>query len=91
MMNLYLLKLTPLGEQSTPVYEVALGFLVRACSGEAARGIIASAKESYRDFDWRPGTEGARTWLEPELSTCEEIAEGVEGASGVLLRDYIGR
>lgn len=89
-MNLYLLKLTPLGEQIVPDYEVALGFLVRACSGDAARGIIASAQESKRDFDWQPGQEGSRAWLEPELSTCEEIAEGVEGASGVLLRDYIG-
>lgn len=89
-MNLYLLKLTPLGAREAPEYECALGFLVRACSGEAARGMVASAKETRRDFNQRPGSEGARTWLEPELSTCEEIAEGVEGASGVLLRDYIG-
>lgn len=89
-MNLYLLKLTPLGERNTPNYEVAVGFLVRACSCKAARGIIAAARENKRPFNERPGSEGARPWLDPTLSTCEEIAEGVEGASRVLLCESIG-
>lgn len=89
-MNLYLLKLTPEGEAAAPDYECAVGFLVRAASGEAARGIIASANEERRPFNERCGSEGARFWLEPSLSSCDEIAEGVEGASGVLLREYIG-
>lgn len=83
-MNLYLLKLT---EAAGFGYDYATGFLVRAASSEAARGIVATAKER-RAGEPGPGDEGARTWLEPTLSTCEEIAEGVEGAAGVLLRDF---
>lgn len=80
-MNIYLLKRL----DNDAEYDEARGFVVRAASGDAARGIVATA-------DWRsgggPGDEGARTWLESELTSCEEIAEGVEGASGVVLRDF---
>lgn len=79
-MNLYLLKLT---EEAGYGYDWADGFIVRAASSKAARGIIAN---SSRGGTW--GDEGARTWLEPTLSTCEEIAEGVEGASGIVLRSF---
>lgn len=89
-MNLYLLKLTPEGEAAAPDYEYAQGFLVRAASSEVARGIVASAKEERRPFNERCGSEGARFWLEPALSSCDKVAEGVAGASGVLLREYIG-
>lgn len=79
-MNLYLLKRKG---TATNDWDCARGFLVRAESGEAARGIVASGQSPKHH-----GSEGARFWLEAELSTCDEIAEGVEGVSGVLLCDF---
>jgi hypothetical protein len=79
-MNLYLLELT---EAAGFGYDYAVGFVIRAASSDAARSIIA---DSPRGGTW--GDEGARTWIEPDLSTCEEIASGVKGASGLVLRSF---
>lgn len=55
-----------------PVYDVNNVFVVRSRTEEAARAFAAE----------EAGDEGDATWVDPSLSTCEELS--VDGESGVV-------
>jgi len=76
-MNLYLLKRRDAGD-----YDEAFGFVVRASSELAARGVINT--EAW----YGAGCEGEKTWLDETATSCEEIACDVEGNTAILLRDF---
>ena len=72
-MKLYILK----RNDERPAWDVANGFVVRADSPDAAR-LIAAAEA---------GDEGRAAWINPTLSTCDELQP--DGDAGcVILRDY---
>jgi hypothetical protein len=60
-----------------PQFDVNDGFVIRAETAEDAR-VIASQQ--------RGGDEGARTWLEPERSSCCELT--ADGPPEVVLTDF---
>lgn len=59
-------------------YDTACGFVVRAETEQFAREFAAGDC----------GDEREDTWLSPEFSSCEVLAD--EGKPGVVLRDYRG-
>ena len=77
-MKLYLLKRIE-GEG----YDKATGFVIRAESPHAARGIIFAGDGG---IPWA-GEEGSHVWLDPTLTTCRVLH--ADGKPGVVLRDFL--
>ena len=71
-MKLYLLEITGKGG-----YDEMLGTVVRANTPKAARKLAASQAQA----------EGANTWLDDKLSTCEVLTE--TGKAGVIITDVL--
>lgn len=63
---------------TTGLYDIALGFVVRAKNEHDARGICAE----------NCGDEGEDVWLSPVRSTCETVLQS--GGRGLILRDFKG-
>lgn len=57
-------------------YDCTLGVIVEAENEESARILAADVS----------GDEGSGSWLNPALSTCEELAP--DGTPGVIMRDF---
>ncbi len=59
-----------------PEWDVNNGFVIRAETENAARGIASQQR----------GDEGPGTWIDTGLSTCEELT--ADGEIGVVLTDF---
>lgn len=70
-MKLFLLK-----RKTEPDYDEFGGFVLRADSSKIARYTAAS----------KSGDEGANTWLDEGLTSCEELTS--DGEPGIILRDF---
>lgn len=57
-------------------YDETDGHVVRAVDEASARNMI------------EPAEEGKQVWLNPDKSTCELIAEGVEGEPAIILTSF---
>ena len=76
-MRLWILK--PVDDSSAPwlpYFDRMFGFVIRARTEDAARGVAAS----------NCGAEGPDAWLSSKLSTCVEVL--AEGSEGVILDNY---
>ena len=63
-----------------PWYDKAFGFVVRAETEIEARTLAAHDAGDEADVDFNP-------WLDSNYSSCIELTN--EGASGVILRDFM--
>lgn len=76
-MKLYILApIAPNDRPWDPWYDKAFAFVVRAESESAARHIAS----------WNCGDEGKEAWLNPSLSTCDELT--ADGDPGVVCKDF---
>lgn len=84
-MNLYLLILKT-RKQPFP-YDRVFGFIIRANTEEEARSF--AAPESGMEDGWMSKEERqtSSVWLDASRTTCSEIASGVSGKVGVVIRD----
>lgn len=69
-------------------WDCSYGYVVRAEDERGAREMIANSNALCAD-DWRfsPGDEGAASWLNPELTSCDELT--ADGAPAILMRDFL--
>ena len=74
MTHLYMLKQN---DGDDIKYDIAVGFIIRAESHQQARKFASECC----------GDEGPRTWLNPEMSTCQRLKPESAGL-GVLMRDF---
>ena len=76
-MRLYLLKpINPNAPPFDPWWDKSFGFVVRAKSEQDAREYAAKER----------GDEGADTWRDPALTSCEVLP--ARGEAGVILTDF---
>ena len=67
-----------------PWYDKAFGFVIRAETEREARNLIVGDMNTVCDGE--AGDEGRPAWLNPELSTCNELL--TDGEPSIILKDF---